>query len=176
MESIKALRRWADALRCAWVNQGDGTITLTTGCDIPPNVDSVSLCDHVNGIIDDIEREVKEHYVPLPMDADGVPIHVGDVLDPPADCNDYVPLQVTRLMYDGYEHEWFFDGQAGGFCGLAGEHMDVAGWTHHHHHAKTVEDVLWDFVDAWAEWKDGAPMMNPVETFAAKLRLAEGVE
>lgn len=35
----------------------------------------------------------------------------------------------------------------------------------------TVEDVLREFADAWAEWKDGAAMMNPVETFAAKLRL-----
>lgn len=40
-------------------------------------------------------------------------------------------------------------------------------------YSQAVEDMLREFADAWAEWKDGAAMMNPVETFAAKLRLAE---
>lgn len=84
----------------------------------------------------DHEDAMEEHgWVRLPLDADGVPIHVGDVLDPPADCEDYAPLLVMRLIYDGYENEWFFDGDAGGFCGLVGEYMDVAGWTHHHEDA-----------------------------------------
>lgn len=90
-------------------------------------------------------KELSEHYVELPVDADGEYIHIGDVLAPPADCDDYVPLQVMRLTYDGYEEEWFFDGEAGGFCGMAGQHMDVAGWTHHH--APTTEDVLREFAE-----------------------------
>ena len=84
-------------------------------------------------------------YIELPKDADGKPIHIGDVLAPPADCDDYVPLQVMSLTYDGYEKEWFFDGEAGGFCGLVGQHMDVAGWTHYRKQP-TVEDVLRQFL------------------------------
>lgn len=125
-------------------------------------------------------------YIALPGDADGAPIHVGDVLDPPADCDDYMPLQVVRLTYDGYEEEWYFDGEAGGFCGMVGEHMDVAGWTHYH--APTVEDVLREFaqkmnenlgmytgeaIDA-DEWRDADA--KTVAEYAAKLRLAEDVD
>lgn len=32
-------------------------------------------------IADEIEREISERYIELPVDADGVPIHVGDVLE-----------------------------------------------------------------------------------------------
>lgn len=110
-------------------------------------------------------------YVALPLDADGVPIHIGDVLNPPADCDDYTPLQVVRLAYDGYEDEWFFDGEAGGFCGMVGEHMDVAGWTHYH--APTVEDVLREFAD---EVKRCCDTQDTIAEFAAKLRLAEEVD
>lgn len=110
-------------------------------------------------------------YTALPVDADGVPIHVGDVLDPPADCDDYAPMQVVRLMYDGYEQEWFFDGDVGGFCGMVGERMDVAGWTHHH--APTVEDVLREFADKWLDTdRETNRERAVIAEYAARLRLA----
>lgn len=121
------------------------------------------------------EDAMAEHgWVKLPVDADGVPIRVGNVLNPPADCDDYMPLQVVRLTYDGYENEWFFDGEAGGFCGMVGEHMDVAGWTHHH--APTVEDVLREFAEKITDSQ--IPSVHPtyeeaIVEYAAKLRLAE---
>lgn len=34
--------------------------------------------DEVLGYVDAIERELEYEYVPLPKDADGVPIHIGD--------------------------------------------------------------------------------------------------
>jgi len=107
-------------------------------------------------------------WVRLPKDADGVPIHVGDVLNPPAGCEDYAPLLVMRLTYDGYENEWFFDGDAGGFCGMVGEHMDVAGWTHHH--APTVEDVLHEFVGKALCVSDLVGEDELVTEYAAKVR------
>ena len=54
MESIDKLREWA---------QNDNTL-------IP--------CNKVREIADEIEREIAERYMLLPVDADGVPIHVGD--------------------------------------------------------------------------------------------------
>ena len=117
------------------------------------------------------EDAMAEHgWVKLPVDADGVPIRVWDVLDPPDDCDDYVPLQVVRLTYDGYEDEWYFDGQAGGFTGMVGKCMDVAGWTHHR--VPTVEELLREFV---AEFnRDDSELTDEeiIERFAAKLRLA----
>ena len=121
---------------------------------------------------EDATRELDEKSVLLPVDADGVPIHVGDVLDPPADCDDYVPLQVVRLIYDGYEQEWFFDGEVSSFCGMVGEHMDVAGWTHHHE--PTVKDVLTEFANrvcnSGHQW--GLDADDTIAEYAAKLRLA----
>ena len=101
-------------------------------------------------------------YMAYPIDADGVPIHVGDVMD--------------NTHKDGFRAKSVI-----GMCmhpsGRWTVEVDEDKLRWHdvyklrHHHAPTVEDVLEEFADAWAEWKDGAAMMNPVETFAAKLRL-----
>ena len=96
-------------------------------------------------------------YTALPVDADGVPIHVGDVLDGYGKTIEVVELRYGRSGWVLISR----DGNA---------YADCAAFTHHH--APTVEDVLREFADAWVEWKDGAAMMNPVETFAVKLRLA----
>lgn len=115
-------------------------------------------------------------YMPLPLDADGVPIRVGDVLKPPSDCDDYMPLQVTRLIYDGYEGEWFFDGEAGGFVGLVGKYMDVAGWTHVK--PRTLEEVLISLAEDAAVNVDGVGQkwrVDEVEPYAAEIRELLGV-
>lgn len=39
-------------------------------------------CDAVLSLADEIEAEIAERYMPLPVDADGVPIYMGDVLVP----------------------------------------------------------------------------------------------
>ncbi len=96
-------------------------------------------------------------YTPLPVGADGMPIHVGDVMDEGKVAkvvitDEHWEPSVYVYKLPNVQHEYFCN--------------EVA-----HHHAPTVEDVLREFADAWAEWKDGAAMMNPVETFAAKLRL-----
>lgn len=120
------------------------------------------------------EDAMREHgWVKLPKDADGEYIHIGDVLAPPADCDDYVPLQVTSLTYDGYEKEWFFDGEAGGFCGLAGQHMDVAGWTHYCKQP-TVEDVLREFAGTLASVENnwGSYVNDAIAEYAKRLKLA----
>ena len=139
------------------------------------------------GYIDGIEREVDDMWhaltidakpmtdenmaesgwVRLPVDADGVPIHVGET--------------VTCMLHFGGESKPFvvdrmelgLDGDGNVWSVALDRSTDC--WEQplllRHHHAPTVEDVLREFADAWAEWKDGAAMMNPVETFAAKLRL-----
>ena len=113
------------------------------------------------GYIDEIEREVAD-MVPLPLDADGEPIHVGDVMEWMAGGT----FEVVGIGNGGtlYYLDTYDDGTVGVEWTAAGDKR--------HHHAPTVEDVLREFADAWTEWKDGAAMMNPVETFAAKLRLA----
>lgn len=36
--------------------------------------------ERLNESLDEIEQEIAERYIELPVDADGVPIHVGDVI------------------------------------------------------------------------------------------------
>lgn len=57
MESIEKLRKYAD-----------GFVTVQTH-------------DDLMGIIDEIEAEIAERYMELPVDADGVPIHVGHLIE-----------------------------------------------------------------------------------------------
>ena len=96
-------------------------------------------------------------YMALPLDADGEAIHAGDVLDGYGKTIEVVELRTGRSG-------WVLISRDGN------GYADCAAFSHHH--APTVEDVLREFADAWAEWKDGAAMMNPVERYAAKLRLA----
>ena len=194
MRSIDKLREWANALHGVYINQVDHTITVTTGWDAPPDMNSVSLRDHVNGILDGIEHEVEElrdrdyrngredaegavefadrlkaavdkredvtlfgvDYTALPVDADGVPIHVGNVL------------------------EWS-DGETFRVEGIGGETLFYIGnnneceWTSidlkHHHRAQTVEDVLREMLDALDIDRCDDPD-GTIAEYAAKLRLA----
>lgn len=94
----------------------------------------------------------------LPKDADGVQWNVGD-----RDEYGYEVIEL-KLTSDG----WYI---------ITDDLWPKKPESIRHHYASTdastVENVLHDFVDAWAEWKDGTAMMNPVETFAAKLKLAD---
>ena len=65
-------------------------------------------------IADEIEREVAERYMKLPVDADGVPIHVGDVVQFRNDA----PVVVNSLgMSSIYENDSGFFARNGGFYG-----------------------------------------------------------
>lgn len=63
----------------------------------PFSVDSSTVLS----IADEIEREIAEHYMELPVDADGVPIHVGDVVA----AQDEQPFEVRAFQLD--ELGWF---------------------------------------------------------------------
>ena len=80
-----------------------------------------------------IEKEVSERYMELPLDADGVPIRVGDVLS----YGDY-KFKVFELAAFG-DGSWSIrneDGNAWAAC-------DVT-----HYHKPTVENVLRDMLDS----------------------------
>ena len=119
-----------------------------------------SICSTTRAIlvcyIDNIEREVAD-MVPLPVDADGVPIHVGDVLDGYGKT-----IEVVELRYG--RSGWVLISRDGN------GYADCAAFSHHH--APTVEDVLREFA-AKLCIRDGFPTATE-ETFAeyaAKLTL-----
>ena len=126
--------------------------------NIEREVEELRDRDYRNGMEDGEMAAERDGWVRLPVDADGVPIHVGDVMEVISS------KQHAKACYMqmGPSGTW-----------AVGLTQDCHWYDTEslRHHAPTVEDVLREFADAWAEWKDGAAMMNPVETFAAKLRL-----
>ena len=102
-------------------------------------------------------------YTPLPLDADGVPIHVGDVMEWVTYDDTYE--SVIRIV-DGVGADVFFawsNDRAG--------QAQYEAQAYRHHRAPTVEDVLREFareIDADAYGITDAK----VAEFAAKLRLA----
>lgn len=107
------------------------------------------------------EDAMAEHgWVRLPLDADGVPIHVGDVMEnivcPP------VHREVT-----GVGVECFYGWDEGN-----GRYSQFGANCYRHHHAPTVEDVLrefWSDVDlAVADCGDPSSI---IAEYAAKLTL-----
>lgn len=119
-----------------------------------------SICSTTRGILvgylDGIEREV-EDMVPLPVDADGVPIHIGDVMEWRCGNGEFEVIGIggNTLFYidkDSNECEW------------------TAAGDKRHHHAPTVEDVLEEFVARWTETHyDDIPALKA--EYAAKLTL-----
>ena len=94
-------------------------------------------------------------YVKLPKDADGEYTHVGDVMEYPNGGRE----EVRFMTLNG-----------------AGWLVNEAGWLPvqlHHHHAPTVEDVLWEFGIDWEHESDCEDRAALLKEYAAKLRLKE---
>lgn len=105
------------------------------------------------------EDAMAEHgWVRLPKDADGVPIHIGDVME--WNRKPFAALVIT-ITKDGWE---MWDGEHG-----RAVPVELA----RHHHAPTVEDVLREFGDWYAHTKGGCDEDGIIAEYAAKLRLAE---
>ena len=110
------------------------------------------------------EDAMAEHgWVRLPVDADGEPIHVGDVMEW---CQGGNVFTVTVLGLVSREWE------------IWGDDADYAPDECRHHHAPTVEDVLAEFADeVWNRYCNGTTAsdsgVRELEAeYAAKLRLA----
>lgn len=103
-------------------------------------------------------------YIKLPVDMDGEPIHVGDVMDSRVDyLFDGKPFTVRALVLceDGWE-------VADGRFGNRYEPDSLR-----HHHASTVEDVLREFAEKWLDTDRCTKFEDAVVAeYAKKLRLA----
>ena len=115
--------------------------------------------EHYLALIDAAEQEVAERYVALPVDADDVPWHLGDVTE---NGN-----TVTAMGLN-----------AQGWC-FVGTPNDIDPSIHRHYHAPTVEDVVTDLCEhVWeaallgGTWSD-SPVESYIADFAKRLRLAK---
>jgi hypothetical protein len=115
-------------------------------------------------------------WVKLPVDADGEPIHIGDVME------NIVCPSVHREV-TGVGAECFYGWDEGN-----GRYSQFGATCYRHHHAPTVEDVLREFADEMNqnlgmytgeaidadEWRDADN--KTIAEYAAKLRLAGDAE
>ena len=88
----------------------------------------------VNEYLDEIEREIAERFMELPVDADGLPIHVGDQLNWKYEEEKHVVCAVAP----GRVHHWVHgNGKR--------STVDCPPTECTHYKPRTVEDVLTDF-------------------------------
>lgn len=104
------------------------------------------------------ENMAKNGWVRLPKDADGVPIHVGDVL---TDGEYKFKVFELAAFKDG---SWSIRNEDG----IAWAECDVT-----HYHEPTVEDVLMEMLDAWGELPSNATNEAIIAEYAQKLQLRE---
>jgi len=100
----------------------------------------------------------------LPKDADGKPIHVGDVMEWVSDDEDYKP--VIRTV-DAVGKQAFF-----AWSKESGRYAQYEARAYRHYHAPTVEDVLREFGIDWEHESDCEDRAALLKEYAAKLRLA----
>lgn len=141
----------------AWSGIGDELDNIADRIDIAHK--------HAIGYVDDRDPETmaENGWVKLPVDADGVPIRIGDVME----------SKGSGLLFDKASFE------------VRIMRCDECGWEVYdrlgdryapsllrHHHAPTVEDVLREFTHAILNQKADYREQNIVK-YAAKLRLAD---
>lgn len=138
MKSIEDLRDWARHYN-------------TTGCR-----DILMFADY-------IDAELAERYIALPLDAEGEPIHVGDVV-------------IAQLLFSGESKPLVVDrmelsrGRDGDLWCVALD-TDEGCWNQPsmlRHHSPTVEDVLEEFAQMYIACND----KGTIAEYAKRLRLA----
>lgn len=172
MESINALRTYVDGN--SYINE----VTASCICSLLDGIEREVKCERTAaynagydaGFVDDNydadataqheDAMAERGWVRLPVDAGGVPIHVGDVL-----TDGEYTFVVDELAAFG-DGSWSIrneDGNAWAAC-------DVT-----HHRAPTIEDVLREFAEKVTDSQ--IPGVHPtyeetIAEYAAKLRLA----
>ena len=79
MESIETLRGASHLDDDKWTLETGEVVSVCGSKLSDPN--AVNWGEQWRKIADEIEAEIADKYIRLPVDADGVPIHVGDVME-----------------------------------------------------------------------------------------------
>ena len=159
MESIERLREWID----------EHTDRKMEFCTYPPRHSVKGTAEDLLALVDRVEAELAERYMELPVDADGVPVRVGDTMR-----DEFPDHEMVTFVVHGYTCEL-----PNGRGRMMPADEDGTGFYAHqlrHHTPPTVESVLREFADDWSHAKGGCDEDGIFEMYAAKLRLAEEVE
>lgn len=101
-------------------------------------------------------------YTALPVDADGVPIHVGDEMIWYSTSGKWPTRLVAAITNEGFIT---YDEALGGYAICQAAH-------YRHYHKPTVEDVLCELLDKVDD--DRAGQAEIIAEYAAKLQLVDG--
>lgn len=112
----------------------------------------------------EVQDEIDSRYMELPLDADGVPIRVGDVVVDYKTPRTVVAITQDSIVMNGYP----CTGEQGYRFGIARNHK--------HHKPRTVEDVLRGF---WHDSMDADAFCtikidDVIAKYAAELRMRDG--
>lgn len=130
MESIEKLRESSHLDDSKWTLETSEVVYVTGNRPSDPN--AVNWGEQWRKIADEIEAEIESRYMELPVDADGVPIHVGDKLtniNKPSD----------EYIVAGVNGEKLF---------VYGGHAFICASQCRHVKPRTIEDVLEEFYHA----------------------------
>jgi len=118
--------------------------------------------ERVDDLFDAIERELKEHYAELPLDKDGVPIHIGDeMVDNGTERFVVSELGFTETLVHVY-------GFAGG-VGYVYEPSKIV-----HYKPPTVKKLLREFAIACEDAGNAGEAVNRlISEYAEMLQLKE---
>ena len=144
----------------------------------------LDMCDNIDAIhkaLEDASAEMREFcnrledaakkredltifgtdYTALPLDADGVPIHVGDVMDTSA----FGTVEVEGFIHSAIAFYNYNEDQQARLCTSPAKLC--------HHHKPTVADVLREFADGIKDQNADFTELAIAE-YAKRLKLAEG--
>lgn len=157
LESIAKLREWSHRHDNGWI-QKDGSIVIqadTHGVRYGDNYGEA-----IRSMIDEIEREVDERFMELPVDADGVPIHVGNLIEF-GDKGER--LEVTHIGWTKHGDPTIAYRRPNGTldCSCIGTEC-------RHVKPRTIEDVLRDVWKEALDYANSAIWRNPDEVFAER--------
>ena len=137
MTEIKALEKMKSVLEsCRRTEKHD-----------PPVVDACNAC------IEELEAEIAERFMELPVDADGVPIRIGDTV---CEVDVSVPIEVRSLTF----YEDYVDVNV---CGMNPNML-------RHVEPRTLESILCDALAVVSCMGDGiVRTFKPDEPYVAKV-------
>lgn len=101
-------------------------------------------------------------YTALPLDADGVPIHIGDVMDTSA----FGTVEVEGFIHSAIAFYNYNEGQQARLCTSPAKLC--------HHHKPTVMDVLDELLMNWSDCEGPEDELALKQRCAERLRLADG--
>ena len=120
------------------------------------------FCERVKGAVEDGEDLTLwgVDYAPLPLDADGMAVHVGDMMD----TSNFGTVEVEGFIHSAIAF-YNYDDQQARLCTSPAKLC--------HHHKPTVADLLRDMLHDWFYADTEEEEAEIVERFAKRLQLVE---